>query len=343
MTDGLVADPGVAVRWHVDGAPPWFPNLATVLEPAPDLLDELFTEFSPIGAALRTQDSFWLGFHTWVVERFIAQELRGVAAADQRAAIWAVYATSYWSMLELTLHFGVPPAVINLGMEAVAPSEDSVSDLVTKLTGRQEALAGDGTDLVALLATLMREEPCTGTLHGTAYNAGYCEVISEHVPLGELPVHLDVTTGAIRANARDFMRLDYAIPVPEWLSEWRTRFEIAVRANPDAFDAALAGDGAQKDLRAIWGEALDWGHNNWGGQSLDKWTQEYFEDVLHWSLVFNTALEGVSLAGFVALVDRDADAALRAVRANTVFLGSWGAAVMGLLDVDGHLPTAVPA
>jgi hypothetical protein len=194
-----------------------------------------------------------------------------------------------------------------------------------------------------LLGVLMREEPCTGMLHGTAYNSGYCEVVCEKAPLGELPAHLVGETGSIRANPRDFMRLDYSLVTPVWLREWRTAFEIAVRAEPDAFERVIAGDGTQKDLRDLWTEALAWGHNNWGGSSLDDWTQAYYDDMRYYSVVFNFGLEAVSLASFVALVTGDDEAALRALRGNTLYCGSWGAAVMGLLDVDGRLPEVVPA
>ncbi|HEX5587982.1 MAG TPA: hypothetical protein VFZ17_11795 [Acidimicrobiia bacterium] len=343
MSEALVADPTRASRWHVDGAPPWFESLATVLEPAPELLDRLFTEFAPIGAALNTQDSLWVSFHTWVVERLVGEELQGAAPVDQRAAIWAIYATSYWSMLELTVHFGVPPAVLNLGMEPTAPTDDSVADLVAKLTARFDALAAGDAAVREQLSVLQREEPCTGTLHGTAYNSGYCEVVCEQAPLGELPAHLSGETGLIRANPRDFMRLDYSIAVPTWLRDWRTTFEIAVRAEPDAYERAIVGDGTQKNLRDLWTEALAWGHNNWGGSSLDDWTQAYYDDMAYYGVVYNFGLEAVSLATFVALVTRDDEAALRALRGNTLYCGSWGAAVMGLLDVDGRLPEVVPA
>jgi hypothetical protein len=226
-------------------------------------------------------------------------------------------------------------------MTATEPTADSVADLVTKLSARQTALAGGGTALLATLPLLLREEPCTGTLHGTAYNSGYCEVVCESPPLGELPAHLRVETGAIRVNPRDFMRIDYAMEAPSWLKRWRTAYEISVRAHPDEFERVVAGAGGAKDLRDIWTEALAWGHNNWGGQSLNEWSQGYYDDVLDASVIYNFGLEAVSLASLVALVEGDEVAATRAVTGNALYLGSWGAAVMGLIDPDGKLPAVV--
>jgi hypothetical protein len=322
----------------VVGEPPWLGNLALVMDPAPALLDRLASEFLPAGDALATPSAWWLAFHTFVVDKLVGEEMSGASRESLREAVWAIYATGYWGMLEMQVNFGVPPAVINLGMEAAAPSADSVADLAAKLAQRHALLEAGGTALLEALPTLLREEPCTGTLHGAAYNTGYVEVISEYAPLGELPSELQAGTGSIRANARDFLRIDYAMRAPAWLQQWRRAFEISARGCPGALDRIALGEGGAKDLRTIWTEALDWGHNNWGGQSLDQWSQAYFDDCLEWSIVFNFGLEAVMLATFVALIDEDVEAAERAVRGNALYLGSWGAAVMGLLDTGGTLP-----
>lgn len=70
-------------------------------------------------------------------------------------------------------------------------------------------------------------------MHGAAYNSGFREVISEARPPSECPAHLNVETGSIRVNPRDFMRIDYAQPVQNWLKECRSSYEKAVRAYPD--------------------------------------------------------------------------------------------------------------
>jgi hypothetical protein len=343
MTQHLLPDVTGSKSWRVQGEPPWFPNLAEVIDPAPALLDRLVTEFAPIGASLATQTAWWMAFHMWAVDRLAGEAMAGTSKDRLREAVWVLYASSYWSTLELQLIYGMPPAVINLGMTAASPSEDSVADFASKFSGRQAALDTGGRTLIDILPTLLREEPCTGALHGTAYNTGYVEVICEVPPLGELPGHLHVETGAIRVNPRDFMRIDYDMPAPGWLKTWRATYENSVRAHPDTLERVVSGEGKLKDLRDIWGEGLAWGHNNWGGQSLDKWTQPYFEDVLHWSVVYNFGLEAISLASLTALVEGDEGAAARAITGNALYLGSWGAAVMGLIDPNGKLPDVVPA
>ena len=59
-------------------------------------------------------------------------------------------------------------------------------------------LKSGGKAVLDALPSLLREEPCTGLLHGTAYDTGYIEVISEMPPLGELRSQLKVETGSIR-------------------------------------------------------------------------------------------------------------------------------------------------
>lgn len=342
MDDAPHAEAIPARRWRVDGEPPFFENLGASLRPAPELLDQLVTEFAPIGDTLHTQRAWWLAFHVWMIDRLGGADLRDAPDASVTDGVWCIYATGYWSMLEQQRNFGIPPGVINLGMQAREPGPDSVADLVAKLADRLGILAEGGNAALRELPRLLREEPCTGTLHGAAYNSGYIEVICEFAPLGEVPEHLAAMDGAIRANARDFLRLDYGVPVPQYLVSWRRRFEIAARHEAERFEEIISGSDHDKDLRQIWSEALEWGHNNWGGDSLRQWTQDYYDDCAYWSIVFNFAIEAAALASFVALLEQDEQAGIRAVRANTLYLGSWGAAVMGLLDPTGRLPDIVP-
>jgi len=324
------------------GAPPWFSNLASVFDPAPDLLDSLVAEYAHTAAKLSSQSGWWVAFLGWVVEKLVGDELSGSSRRNLREAGWVIYAAAYWCMLDEQKQFGIPAAITNLGMQPTPPSEDSVADMASKLTQRHAALDAGGEQLLRVLNDLLREEPCTGCIHGTAYNSGYIEVISEPPPLGDMPASLRAETGSIRVNARDFMRVDYSAPAPRWLNEWRSRYEASVRADPDAHERLISPRGGLKDLRIIWSEAIAWGHNNWDSQSTGNMSQEYFDDLRHWGgVVFNFGLEAISLASLTALVNGDVAAAIQAVRGNTLYLCAWGAFTMGSLDTTGQLPTIV--
>jgi hypothetical protein len=330
---------------HVQGEAPWFPNLTHVMDPAPDLLDRLVTEWDAIGGDLEQDGAFWLGCHLWMADKLAGEALSGKEAVPLRQGVWAIYMSGYWCNVELQRVYGIPDALINFGMEATVPTEDSLADMVAKLRLRQEMLSKGGDALLDYLQELLREEPCTGALHGDAYNAGVMAIWSGTGPLGERPSHLEVQMGGpVRTNPRDFLNIDYPIPTPSWLDEWRARFEVAVRQRSTEFEAIISGEGSRTDLRDMWRQALAWGSNNWGDNvnSLDRWSQEYFNAQLFWGTVFNFGLEGVSLAALVALLERDEEAARRAVSANALQLGAWGPAVMALIDPSGSVPVLVP-
>jgi hypothetical protein len=328
--------------WHVDGAVPWFDALDAVAAPGRDRLDALVGDFMPFASRLATQQAFWVACHYRVVERVVSDELQGIAPEDVRDTIGAVYASAYWCAREMALHFGLPPVIANVGATPAPPNEASVAGLVADLTRRHDLLRSSDTDILASLPSLLREEPVIGFVHGFAYNAGYCEAVTERPPLGEVTGHLESAPGSIRVNRRDVVRADYAMAVPAWLHDARRAFETAVRAAPDRYERLLTGDGDQRDVRDIWADGLEHGHINWGASS-GAWTQAYLDDTVEVSLRYNFAVEGIALAAISALLDGDEARARRVVRANTVLLPSYGAALMAFLDLDGGLPEVRPA
>jgi hypothetical protein len=334
----------VSGELHVDGDPPWFPNLATVMDPAPELLDRLVTEYAPIGAELEADRAWWIGCHLWMVDKFAGEVLAGRSGAPLREALWAICASGYWCNIELQRVYGIPDALINLGFDATVPTAESYAGLVEKLELRYAALEAGGDALLAYVPALLQEAPSTGALHGTAYNGGVMALWSGTPPLGQRPAHLEVGLGGpVRMNPRDFLNIDYPIPVPDWLDRWRARYEAAVRAHPDEFERVVSGGDGGVDLREMWSEALAWGVNNWGEgvSSLDEWTQGYFDAQVYWGTVLNFGLEAVSLASIFSLLEHDAEAARQAVTANALQLGAWGVAVLALIDPVGQLPELV--
>src|SRR5262245_28045665 len=89
-TEAPRPDPSPASRWRVEGGAPWFDNLASVIERGEGLLEDMLVDFAPVGASLRTQQSFWFAFQCWAVERLVSDELTGSAPEEQRPAIGVI-------------------------------------------------------------------------------------------------------------------------------------------------------------------------------------------------------------------------------------------------------------
>src|ERR1700742_1302175 len=88
-------------KLHVVGEPPWFANIAKVMDPAPELLDQLVAEFAPQAAGPASKDSYWLALHMWMVNHVVGPVMTGeVGAKDLRRKMWPLYATGYWGCLE---------------------------------------------------------------------------------------------------------------------------------------------------------------------------------------------------------------------------------------------------
>jgi hypothetical protein len=213
--------------------------------------------------------------------------------------------------------------------------------IVHNLGQRMVALAGGGDHSLQILPALMRDDSTAGTVHSMAYNAGVQVVKTEDPPVGQRRPHRAPKPGAVRINARDFMRVDYDLPTPQYLKVWRSAFDRAVTANPPAYERAIVGEPGQTDLRDIWKRAVAFGNTTWGGDANDKWTQSYFDETVHWSSALNFGLEAVGLAAFVAVINQDAEAAKRAVMGNALYVGATPGWLLGLLDTGGKLPTVV--
>jgi hypothetical protein len=104
------------------GAPPLLPDLAALMPAAPALMDRLVTEFAPTAAALSTQRAYWAGLNGWMTDRLSGPIMEGEVTADELGEqAWAIYASSYWGGLELREHWGMPPALKNLGLTPPSP------------------------------------------------------------------------------------------------------------------------------------------------------------------------------------------------------------------------------
>src|SRR5262245_25076430 len=156
---------------HLDGHAAVPPNLAELLAPAPDLLDDMLEQYLPVGESWRDGGAFWTGFHIWMVERIQQDLFAGTLRADEREALWALWCTGYWVGVELTSEYGMPDAIRALGVDWTVPDETSVADTVRKIGERRAALDGGADALLEYVPTLLREEPVSGALHGAVYNA----------------------------------------------------------------------------------------------------------------------------------------------------------------------------
>jgi hypothetical protein len=327
------------------GAPPLLPDLAAVMPAGPALMDELVTEFEPTAATLATPQAYWVGLNGWMTDRLSGPIMEGRITADEVGQqAWAIYATSYWGGLELREHWGMPPALKNLGMTPPTPPFAEVQQgIVALITQRMAAIRGGADDCLDILPSILREPSTSGPIHGVGYNAGVQVVKTEDPPIGQRRPHRPAKPSVVRINGRHFMRVDYDLPTPPYLKVWRSAFERAVTARPDAYEALLVGDSGQVDLRDIWTSAVAFGNTTWGGDAQDVWTEEYWLETIRWSSILTFGMEAAGLAAFVAVIDRDPEAARRAVMANALYLGATPGWLLGLIDTGAALPRITAA
>jgi len=324
----------------VGGLPPLVPELAELMPPAPALIDQLASDFSPTAAALSTPQAYWDGLNGWMTDRLSGSVLEGTLTADDIGeAAWAIYASSYWGGMELREHWGMPPALKNLGMTPPSPPFAEVQQgVILLLAQRMNAIRGGGADCLQFLPSILREASTTGPIHGVGYNAGVQVVKTEDPPIGQRRPNRQAKPSVVRINGRHFMRVDYDLPTPQYLKLWRSEFERAVTGHPDAYEELLVGGEGEVDLREIWKSAVEFGNLTWGGDAQDNWSDAYWEETIRWSSVLTFGMEATGLAAFVALLNQDPRAAKLAVMCNAIYLGATPGWLVGLLDTGAELP-----
>ncbi|MDB6063635.1 MAG: hypothetical protein JWM78_3738 [Verrucomicrobiaceae bacterium] len=327
------------LKFHVEGAAPLLPNLAEVLPGSAVLIDALVSEFDSIAVTLPTQQAYWLALNGWITDRLSGPVMDGKASVEQLGELaWAVYASSYWGGMELRENWGMPPVIAKLGIKMAPPFAEVQQDVASRMAQRLEALNGGDDACLRILPTLLRDHSTYGIVHAIGYNAGVQVVKTEEPPIGQRRPHRAPKPAAVRINVRDFMRVDYDLPTPQYLKVWRSAFERAVTANPQGYENAIAGASGQTDLREVWKQAVNYGNTTWGGDAQDVWSDAYFEETVHWSSVLTFGLEAVGLAAFVAIVTQDPNAAKIAVMGNALYIGATSGWLLGLLDTGATLP-----
>lgn len=325
--------------------PPLLPELAAWMPADFVLMDALVTEFAPVAETLSTAQAYWLGLNGWMTDRLSGPVMDGAISVDEIGAqAWAVYASSCWGAMELREHWGMPPALERIGMARPQPPFAEVQrGMVHLMSQRLGAVRAGGEACFELLPSILREATPSGPIHGVGYNAGVQVVKTEEPPIGQRRPHRPVKPSVVRINARDFMRVDYDMATPLYLKQWRSAFERAVTSHPEAYEQLIIGADGDANLRDVWKNAVAFGNTTWGGDAQDLWTDAYWEETIRWSSIVTFGMEAAGLAAFVALLNRDHEAAVRAVLCNALYLGATPGWLVGLLDVDASLPLVVDA
>jgi hypothetical protein len=242
--------------------------------------------------------------------------------------------------MELREHWGMPPALRNLGMTPPAPPFAEVQQgIIPLMTQRMDAIRSGGDRCLEILPSILAEASTSGPVWGVGYNAGVQVVKTEDPPIGQRRPNRQPKPSAVRINARHFMRVDYDLPTPQYLKVWRSAFERAVTAHPEAYERLIAGEEeGQADLRELWKSAVSLGNLTWGGDAQDPWSDAYWEETIRWSSILTFGMEATALAAVVALLNQDTEAAMLAVMCNAIYLGATPGWLIGLLDTDATLP-----
>ncbi|NKI16446.1 hypothetical protein HCU74_03325 [Spongiibacter sp. KMU-166] len=325
---------------YLDGmGVPAVDSLVSLAPASAKLYDELTKGFAPESAALNSPQSYWIAFNAWITNELSRRIMKTeVSDSEFGGFLWAAYASSYWGGMELRENWGMPPAMERLGIALEPPYLETLDNLAATFNSRLSVMAQGNDKCLDYVDDLLHEDLNAGALWNTAYNAG-CQVIkTEDAPIGQRRPHRRPQPSMVRINTRDFMRVDYELPAPEYLRVLRSAFEVAVTSQPETYEQIIVGKDGQKDLREIWAGGVGFGNTSWGDGANDAWTDEYFDDTLHWSTVVNFGLEAVSLACFAALINKDADLARRAVMGNAMYAGMATGWLLGMLNVEGSLP-----
>lgn len=318
---------------------PLITGLEQVMPPQPQLLDDMLADYAPRAESLATQKAYWLGFSSWVADsacgRIVDQDLN---LTELGSLAWGVHTTSYWGGVELRKYWG-PPSFAKL-KDMPPPFDSAQGEMLKNFTSRAKVIQSGGDDSLALLAELMRDDDTrTAIMYTMAYNAGLQVIKTEDPPLGQRRPMRPAKPSIVRINSRQFMRVDYELVTPVYLRKLRSDYELAIKQNPDNFERALKGDNGQLDLRDVWQRGVDHGYSTWGGNdSQDHWSQDYFDESVHWTLVLSFGLEATALVAMVALINRDQGLAKKALMMNTLFLGATPGWMLGLLDDKAKLP-----
>ena len=338
MTD-KTKSPGGRTLHLSGGAPPLLPELAAFMPESPALADQLANAFIPTAAKLETQQAYWAGINGWTTDHLSAPIMDGKATlADVGRYAWAIYATSYWGGMELREHWGMPAVITKMGFKMSPPFADVQQGMITLFKQRMAALNEGGEACLKLLPSILREPSTSGPIHGVGYNAGVQVVKTEDPPIGQRRPQRQPKPSVVRINGRDFMRVDYDLPTPQYLKVWRSAFERAVTANPAAYEKILVGEAGQTDLREIWKKSVAFGNTTWGGDSQDKWSDAYFDETSHWSSILTFGMEAAGLAAITAVINQDPEAAKLAVMCNAAYLGATPGWLLGLIDTGATLP-----
>jgi hypothetical protein len=322
-----------AMRLDLDGTPPWFPNLAAVMDPAPDMLDELLVAFAPSAERL-DPDVCWTALHCFVLDRLLEDVFTGsVDEAWVRRAAWVSYATGFWCTRSWR---GVwAPIDESFSLPTTA---DSVELMAGQISSKLPAYRASGSVAIARAAELLRLETFHGSVFGAAYNTSYLIVVGEPQPLGQRPPHLTIERGYVRADADHLLDIAYEAPIPGWLVDIREHYSALELTDAAAFRAVTEGADEAASLSDVWRAGFELAPANWGADFIVRMTQEYYDPFVRWSVLYNFGLEAIARASVVAVARQDADLAARALAGNIIFDGSWGSIQLGVLDGTHPLP-----
>ena len=94
-----------------------------------------------------------------MTDRLSGPIMEGEIAPDEIGEqAWAIYATSYWGGMELREHWGMPPALKNIGMTPPEPPFTEVQQgMVHLMTQRMTAVRAGGEACLQLLPAILRE------------------------------------------------------------------------------------------------------------------------------------------------------------------------------------------
>lgn len=309
---------------------PWFPRLAAVMDQDQALLDRLANEADAPGPD--TSDAEFLS--TFLKPAVVTSQLAGgTSAVPFRTALWLMFIQGFWS---------------GVGLQAqLAQFGDAQGDMVKEASRKREltddefvmvhdllapihaALAGTSDDQFAALDAIVRLETFWGCIYGAAYNIGFFGHALVAAPEGSRPEHIDVHDDYVTCRADRFLDIGYREPTPDWLVAARQRFDDAKAAHPDRWAEILAGHGGSP-LPEIWANGYRQSSTNWGGDSLEAWSQDAYDDMLRSTAAYGMQSEAVCMNALTVLLTRDPAEVSAALELAIIYAPSWLGTAVGM-------------
>jgi len=335
---GLVVVPGVGAKQGPEvvgldvSAAPWFPNLATVMTPDQDLLDELARDYAH-STDTPSENEFLTGY----LPKVIFEDHLGARPSQipLETKFWLLHVSGYYGgvFLEEYAPFPLPSLPIFEFMY-----DESVGLIMSDMA----VLGGPVEGAFDLLEyNLYVPDSTRGPIYNCGYNAGYLkEIVTPQQDGGALPDGVTADEDYI-IYSDDLLDFEYGDEVMRCLRLMRAIDLAGQGTNPERYEEIVTAEPPGfNDLYTTQANGIAQGHLVWYTPmvGIPQWA---YDELIYVSLLYVQAAEATAHAALAALTLESHGLAYKAVASNSLFIPWLTSYRMGLIDMNGQLATFV--